>query len=121
MSPCFARTEQGLSSSIADGNSNISVLQQTATSLTSTIASTDGKISQVQQTVINGGKIDTTEMRLDSLYGEHIYLKSSIGAIAAEFRITGAQTAPDACDIWAGVCESIPTAETYTSIRSPAM
>lgn len=53
------------------------------------------------RTIINGSTIDTDTLFLDSLYGDHIYLRDSDGDIAVEFRITGAASARNACDIWA--------------------
>ena len=53
------------------------------------------------ETIINGSTIDTSTLFLDSLYGDSIYLRDDQERIAVEFRVTGASTAQNACDIWA--------------------
>ena len=121
------QTAKSLSAKITNAQGDISSLEQFADSLTLSVS--NGETSSTirlrangvelasreiyfrgmvsfedlagNRTIINGSTIDTETLFLDSLYGEHIYLRDSDGEIAVEFRVTGASTARNACDIWA--------------------
>lgn len=108
------QTANSLSVSISNANNNIYNLQLTTNGLSSTVADSQGRISVVEQTVngltvtgpygqtmIAGGMIETSTLRLQELYGDIIYLKNTAGAIGASFSIGSASTAATACDIWA--------------------
>lgn len=117
-----------LQSQITDAVGNMSYLRQTVDSITlgvvngqeqSTISLYKNGIAVASQnitfngmvtfndlngshgTVINGSAINTGTLRLDTLYGNTIYLRDGYGNIATEFRITGAATAANAFDLWA--------------------
>lgn len=51
-------------------------------------------------TIIDGGAIKTNTLFLDSLYGDNIYLRDAGGRIGAEFRVGGASSASDRCEMW---------------------
>ena len=121
------QTAKSLSAKITNAQGDISSLEQFADSLTLSVS--NGETSSTirlrangvelasreiyfrgmvsfedlagNRTIINGSTIDTETLFLDSLYGDHIYLRDSDGEIAVEFRVTGASTARNACDIWA--------------------
>ena len=121
------QTAKSLTTKITNAERNISTLEQTAKSLTLSVSNGEtsstirlrangvelasreiyfrGMVSFEDlagtRTIINGSTIDTGTLFLDSLYGDHIYLRDSDGEIAVEFRVTGASTARNACDIWA--------------------
>lgn len=108
------QTASSLSVSLSNANNNIYNLQLTTNGLSSTVADSQGRISVVEQTVngltvtspygqtmIAGGMIETSTLRLQELYGDIIYLKNTAGAIGASFSIGSASTATTACDIWA--------------------
>lgn len=52
-------------------------------------------------TVINGSAIDTGTLRLDSLYGNIIYLRDPSGNIGAQFNVGAAASASSRCEMWA--------------------
>lgn len=106
------QTAAGLSSTIADVNGNVSALQQTAAGLSSTIQDAEGNISSLQQTVngltftdnsgttrITGSAIDTSTMRVSSLYGQYVSLNNEWGMAMGCLTITGAETAFAAVDL----------------------
>lgn len=109
------QTANNLSVSISNAQNNIYNLQLTANGLSSTVADTQGRVSIVEQTVngltiynpytgqtqINGGMIETSQMRLDRLFGNSVFLMTPYGEIAAEIRTTGASTARTSFDLWA--------------------
>ena len=109
------QTANNLSVSISNAQNNIYNLQLTANGLSSTVADTQGRVSLVEQTVngltiynpytgqtqINGGMIETSQMRLDRLFGNSVFLMTPSGEIAAEIRTTGASTARTSFDLWA--------------------
>lgn len=109
------QTANNLSVSISNAQNNIYNLQLTANGLSSTVADTQGRVSIVEQTVngltiynpytgqtqINGGMIETSQMRLDRLFGNSVFLMMPSGEIAAEIRTTGASTARTSFDLWA--------------------
>lgn len=109
------QTANNLSVSISNAQNNIYNLQLTANGLSSTVADTQGRVSIVEQTVngltiynpytgqtqINGGMIETSQMRLDRLFGNSVFLVTPSGEIAAEIRTTGASTARTSFDLWA--------------------
>lgn len=109
------QTANNLSVSISNAQNNIYNLQLTANGLSSTVADTQGRVSIVEQTVngltiynpytgqtqINGGMIETSQMRLDRLFGNSVFLMTPSGEIAAEIRTTGASTARTSFDLWA--------------------
>lgn len=109
------QTANNLSVSISNAQNNIYNLQLTANGLSSTVADTQGRVSIVEQTVngltiynpytgqtqINGGMIETSQMRLDRLFGNSVFLMTPFGEIAAEIRTTGASTARTSFDLWA--------------------
>lgn len=109
------QTANNLSVSISNAQNNIYNLQLTANGLSSTVADTQGRVSIVEQTVngltiynpytgqtqINGGMIETSQMRLDRLLGNSVFLMTPSGEIAAEIRTTGASTARTSFDLWA--------------------
>lgn len=109
------QTANNLSVSISNAQNNIYNLQLTANGLSSAVADTQGHVSIVEQTVngltiynpytgqtqINGGMIETSQMRLDRLFGNSVFLMTPSGEIAAEIRTTGASTARTAFDLWA--------------------
>lgn len=116
-----------LQSQITDAVGNMSYLSQTVNSITlgvvngqesSTISLYKNGIAVASQnitfngmvtfndlngnhgTVINGSAINTGTLRLDSLYGNIIYLRDPSGNIGAQFNIAGAATAQNACELW---------------------
>lgn len=109
------QTANNLSVSISNAQNNIYNLQLTANGLSSAVADTQGHVSIVEQTVngltiynpytgqtqINGGMIETSQMRLDRLFGNSVFLVTPSGEIAAEIRTTGASTARTSFDLWA--------------------
>lgn len=109
------QTANNLSVSISNAQNNIYNLQLTANGLSSAVADTQGRVSIVEQTVngltiynpytgqtqINGGMIETSQMRLDRLLGNSVFLMTPSGEIAAEIRTTGASTARTSFDLWA--------------------
>ena len=109
------QTANNLSVSISNAQNNIYNLQLTANGLSSAVADTQGHVSIVEQTVngltiynpytgqtqINGGMIETSQMRLDRLLGNSVFLMTPSGEIAAEIRTTGASTARTSFDLWA--------------------
>lgn len=109
------QTANNLSVSISNAQNNIYNLQLTANGLSSAVADTQGHVSIVEQTVngltiynpytgqtqINGGMIETSQMRLDRLFGNSVFLMTPSGEIAAEIRTTGASTARTSFDLWA--------------------
>lgn len=109
------QTANNLSVSISNAQNNIYNLQLTANGLSSTVADTQGRVSIVEQTVngltiynpytgqtqINGGMIETSQMRLDRLFGNSVFLMTPSREIAAEIRTTGASTARTSFDLWA--------------------
>lgn len=121
------QTAKSLTTRISNAEGDISSLEQFADSLTLSVTNGDdsstirlmangitlssrdiyfrGMVTfedlSGNRTIINGSTIDTDTLFLDSLYGDHIYLRDSAGDIAVEFRITGASSAQNACDIWA--------------------
>lgn len=109
------QTANNLSVSISNAQNNIYNLQLTANGLSSAVADTQGRVSIVEQTVngltiynpytgqtqINGGMIETSQMRLDRLFGNSVFLMTPSGEIAAEIRTTGASTARTSFDLWA--------------------
>lgn len=109
------QTANNLSVSISNAQNNIYNLQLTANGLSSAVADTQGRVSIVEQTVngltiynpytgqtqINGGMIETSQMRLDRLFGNSVFLVTPSGEIAAEIRTTGASTARTSFDLWA--------------------
>lgn len=109
------QTASNLSFSISNAQNNIYNLQLTANGLSSTVADTQGRVSIVEQTVngltiynpytgqtqINGGMIETSQMRLDRLFGNSVFLMTPYGEIATEIRTTGASTARTSFDLWA--------------------
>lgn len=109
------QTANNLSVSISNAQNNIYNLQLTANGLSSAVADTQGHVSIVEQTVngltiynpytgqtqINGGMIETSQMRLDRLFGNSAFLMTPSGEIAAEIRTTGASTARTSFDLWA--------------------
>ena len=52
-------------------------------------------------TVINGGAIDTNTLKLNSLYGNIIYLRDSAGNIGAQFNVGNASSASNRVEMWA--------------------
>lgn len=52
-------------------------------------------------TIINGGAIDTNTLRLNSLYGNIIYLRDAFGNIGAQFNVGSASSASDRVEMWA--------------------
>lgn len=52
-------------------------------------------------TTIDGGAINTNTLQLNSLYGNHIYLRDARGNIGAEFNIGAASSAADRCEMLA--------------------
>ena len=109
------QTANNLSVSISNAQNNIYNLQLTANGLSSAVADTQGHVSIVEQTVngltiynpytgqtqINGGMIETSQMRLDRLFGNSVFLMTPSGETAAEIRTTGASTARTSFDLWA--------------------
>lgn len=109
------QTANSLSFSISNANNNIYNLQMTTNGLVSAVSDAQGRVSVVEQTVngltiynpytgqtqINGGMIETSQMRLDRLFGNSVFLMTPYGEIAAEIRTTGASTARTSFDLWA--------------------
>lgn len=109
------QTANNLSVSISNAQNNIYNLQLTANGLSSTVADAQGRVSRVEQTVsgltisdpytgqtkISGGMIETSTLRLNTLYGNSFFLNLPGGEIVAEIRTTGAATARTSFDLWA--------------------
>lgn len=102
----------GVSQMVTGLGGSVSTLEQTVSGLSFSVSSVSGEVGSLKYTIdgltvtdasgttkINGSSIETSTLRVNSIYGTYVYLRNNYGGIMGWMSITGADTASAAVEL----------------------
>lgn len=102
----------GITQTVTGLNGSVSKLEQTVSGLSLSVSAVNGEVSTLKYTIdgltvtdasgttkINGSSIETSTLRVNSMYGTYVYLRNNYGGIMGWMSITGADTASAAVEL----------------------